>query len=62
MRKVQDTYKEVRTFNFPNAVVRVHIPDLTPEERQRRMNNLKEATARFMMAVEKERKAGDKSA
>ncbi len=62
MRKVQDTYSEVKTFTYPNAVVRVHIPDLTPSERERRMNNLKEATARFMMAVEREKKAGDKSA
>jgi hypothetical protein len=32
-----DTYKEVKTFEFANAVVRVHIPDITPEERNRRM-------------------------
>lgn len=61
MRK-QDEYKLDRTFTFPNAVVRVYRPVITEEERTRRMNNLKEATARFMMAVEKERKAGDKSA
>jgi ribosome recycling factor len=61
MRKVQDTYKEVKTFTYQNAVVRVHIPDLTTEEREKRMNELKKATARFMKAVEKER-AGDKSA
>lgn len=32
-----DTYKEVRTFNFPGMVARVHIPDLTEEERSKRM-------------------------
>lgn len=62
MRKCQDTYKEVKTFNYPNAVVRVHIPDITEEERERRMNELKKATARFMKAVEVQKKAGDKGA
>lgn len=38
--KGQDTYKEIITFNFPNAVVRVHIPDLTEEERARRMKKI----------------------
>ncbi len=35
--KTQDTYKEIKTFRFPGMVVRVHIPDLTAEERNRRM-------------------------
>lgn len=59
MGKVQDTYKEVKTFISPNCIVRVHIPDLTEEERERRMNNLKKVTANFMKAVikaENERK------
>jgi len=53
MGKVQDTYKEVKTFTYPNCVVRVHIPDLTEEERERRMNALKKTTANFMKAVMK---------
>lgn len=59
MGKVQDTYKEVKIFTYPNCIVRVHIPDLTEEERERRMNNLKKVTANFMKAVikaENERK------
>ena len=40
-----DTYKEVRTFHYENAVVRVHIPDLTAEETARRMNEIKKAAA-----------------
>lgn len=43
--KGQDTYKEVRTFNFPNCIVRVHIPDLTEEERERRMKAIHNAAA-----------------
>ena len=40
-----DTYKEVRTFEFPNWVIRVHIPDLTEEERARRMKAIHNAAA-----------------
>ena len=43
-----DTYKEVRTFSFDNAVVRVHIPDLTEEERNRRMETIKRAAAALL--------------
>lgn len=37
----QDTYKEVKTFIYPNAIVRVHIPDLAEDERNRRMKEIK---------------------
>jgi ribosome recycling factor len=47
----QDTYKEVRTFNFPNMVVRVHIPDLTPEERARRMKAIHNQAARLLKSM-----------
>lgn len=57
----QDTYKEVKTFVYPNAIVRVHIPDLTEEERERRMNNIKKATAEFMMAVLAEEQKNEES-
>ncbi len=33
-----DTYKEVRTFNFPGMTARVYIPNLTQEERTKRLN------------------------
>ena len=49
--KGQDTYKEVKTYIYPNAIVRVHIPGLTEEEHERRLNILKAETARFMKAV-----------
>ena len=47
----QDTYKEVREFKYPNAVVRVHIPDLTEEERERRMKAVKIAAEKLMKEV-----------
>lgn len=51
MSKIQDTYTEVRTFTYSNAIVRVHIPDLTPEERERRMKAVRKATADLMKEV-----------
>lgn len=37
---IKDTYKEVRVIELPNATVRVHIPDITPEERARRIDRI----------------------
>lgn len=48
--------KEVRTFVYPNAIVRVHIPELTEEERNRRMEEIKKATVRLWLAYEKAKK------
>ena len=44
----KDTYKEVKTIYHENAVVRVHIPDITPEERERRMRELIKAVSDLM--------------
>ena len=41
--KEQDTYKEVKVFEFPGMTVRVHIPDLTVEERSRRRKRIEKA-------------------
>lgn len=49
--RCQDTYKEVREFVFPNCIARVHIPDLTEEERARRMQIIKNAAEDLMRAV-----------
>lgn len=51
--KCTDTYKEVRVFEFPDAVVRVHIPDLTEEERARRMKRLHDAAADLLKPATK---------
>lgn len=46
-----DTYKETKTFEFSNCTVRVHIPDLTEDERTARQKKLYEAAERFMKSV-----------
>lgn len=47
--KGQDVYKEVVTMEFPNMIVRVHIPDLTEEEQNRRMQKIYEATVNLLL-------------
>lgn len=49
--KTQDTYKEVRTFEFPGMTARVHIPDLTSEERSRRMVAIHNQAANLLKKV-----------
>lgn len=51
--KNTDTYKEIRVFEYPNAIVRVHIPDLTEAERARRMKILHDAAANLLKEVKK---------
>ena len=58
MQKKEDTYKEVRTFTYPNAIVRVHIPDLEPGERERRLRAVKKAAEDLLKSVE--RRANEK--
>jgi hypothetical protein len=48
-----DTYKEVREFNFPNLKARVFIPDLTPEERAKRMKQIHNQAAKLLQEVTK---------
>lgn len=48
--RTKDTYKEVRTFYYPNATVRVHIPDITPEERERRMQKIMRSAAELVLS------------
>lgn len=40
---------EEKTFTYPNAIVRVHIPKLSKEERNIRMERLKKATQGLLM-------------
>ncbi len=37
---MKETYKEVKVFDYPGVTARVYIPDLTPEERTRRMKSI----------------------
>ena len=46
-----DVYKEIRVFNIENAVIRVHIPELTAEERSRRIDKIKDAAANMMKGI-----------
>lgn len=48
MQKEKDLYKEVRYFDFPNMTVRVHIPELTPDERTRRIKAIHKAAAELL--------------
>ena len=43
--KQQDTYKEVRVIEFPQGTATVYIPDLTEEERARRMERIVQSAA-----------------
>jgi len=45
------TYKEVRVIELPNTIIRVHSPDLTPEERERQMHRIHNAASRLMKGV-----------
>lgn len=43
------------TLEFPNAIVRVHRPELTPEERNRRMKAIHNASANLLKEVERKK-------
>ena len=51
MKNSTDTYKEVRTFTDSSMTARVHIPDLTEEERTRRMKAIYVAAAELLKSV-----------
>lgn len=44
-------YKETKVFVFPNAVVRVHIPDISAEERSKRMKRTYKAAERLLRSI-----------
>lgn len=48
MKKGQDVYKEVRVFEYPGMIIRVHIPDLDERERTRRMKQIHDAAAKLL--------------
>ena len=48
-----DGQRETRTFIYPNAIVRVHFPDLTPEEQKRRMKRIYQAAVDVLKEVKK---------
>ena len=42
---------ETKVFTYPNAIVRVHFPDLTDEEQNRKMKQLHKAAAELLKEV-----------
>ena len=53
--QAQTTYKEVKTFEYTNMVVRVHIPDLTDEEKKRNMKQLFKATESLLKSYDRKK-------
>lgn len=47
MNKQSDTYKEVKVLSFPNMTARIHIPDLSAEERTRKMQIIQDSALRL---------------
>lgn len=54
----------VKTLHLKNCIARIHIPEMTEEQKKRQMNHIKEATARFLAEVEvaKQKVTKDKTA
>lgn len=50
--KQEDTYKEVRVIERNGIVGRIYIPDLTEEERARRMKEIEKAAARLLASIQ----------
>lgn len=46
---------------FENCIVRVHVPDLTEEQREARLEEFRRAAGRFMAAVERSTKDEEKN-
>lgn len=51
MSKCQDAYKEIKTFEYPGWIIRVHMPDLTEEERARRMKRIHDSAAELIKSA-----------
>jgi ribosome recycling factor len=39
---------EIKVFTYPNAIVRVHFPDLTDEEQKKRMKRIHKAASELL--------------
>lgn len=52
MGKSIDTYKETREFKFPNMTVRVHIPDISEQERNRRMKKIHNSASALLKSYQ----------
>lgn len=53
----------IKTMYLENCIARIHVPDLTEEQKKRQMDRIKSATEKFLCGVEEEkRKANEKTA
>lgn len=43
-----DGQRETKTFTYPNAIVRVHFPDLSDEEQKKRMKKIHKAAEELL--------------
>lgn len=57
MQAQADTYKEITTYEYPNMTIRVHVPDLSDVERNRRFKQLEKATEALLKSKMKKSKA-----
>ena len=48
-----DTYKETRVYEYPKAIVRVRIPNISDEEQNKRIAALKAAAAEVLKELGK---------
>lgn len=51
----QDNYILKSTFQYPNAIIKVYVPDISDEEREKRRRQFVKATEIFLRKVEKDR-------
>ncbi len=47
---MKDTYKKPITLNFPNMTVRVFHPDITEEEKHRRLKTIEKAAISLLLS------------
>ena len=60
-KKCQDVYGEPEIFYYPNAVVKVYCPILTEEERERRMERIKQAAVRLILSTEENKRKNNQN-
>ena len=46
-----DTYTKVKIMEFPNMIARIHFPDLTDEEQEKRMAAIYKAAENLLKKV-----------
>lgn len=54
----------IKTLHLKNCTARIHIPEMTEDQKKRQLDRFKAATAKFLSEVEavKEKQTGDKTA